>query len=417
MIFLVAVVAVPGVIVQFAVTKRISRRCSGSARILPFGFGWQSIVVTGLGAKPLAIFVCGVLRHADCGKAKLPHSETHFGVRRGWLADAVDNRVNLGVVVTAGTVFFASRLSDHKRFVLVPCDFVFAHPKGIHAHFGLWPFDFTAEFFVWRTAHQKFATLNRHHRKGHLGKRDLAFVVLHGGFGIDLGCLCDQCVNLGDQIDVVTSHLGANLFGFFNKRQIGWPQSALINPASQHFGHAAGKRSARILGRHQTVVVFANNRRRIKRTVSRLERFDRIAVKRQFASRKIQTAFGVVTTVTGNTLLFQNRLNVLNKINAWLHAKRFFGFPFGTAHDPFADQFRLRFVQRRFRGHQFVVIQWQDHRCVQTAFLGFSRNECLQRALHRVEPQAAFGFFGSMAVHTSGRQDVFDDGKIRYGFL
>src|SRR5262249_1708910 len=67
LIFEIAVLLVPGVIAQLLVVfaEEVGSGCAGAAGVFPFGFRGQAIKFTGLGAEPLAIFVRGMLRHAD----------------------------------------------------------------------------------------------------------------------------------------------------------------------------------------------------------------------------------------------------------------------------------------------------------------------------------------------------------------
>ena len=115
-----------------------------------------------LRTQPLAILVCGVLRHANGRESFLAHAKTHFHVRRSRHAHRIhDGIIRLWRFLCA--IFVTIHGSDHERTILIPSDLVLAHPERLHFHFHLWSFIRTAVLFTGRTSQGQFTTLDRHH--------------------------------------------------------------------------------------------------------------------------------------------------------------------------------------------------------------------------------------------------------------
>src|SRR6266581_5719055 len=91
LVFEIAVLIVPGVLGKLfrIIAEEVSGFSSGPAGVLPFGFRRQAIEFAGFGAKPLAIFIGGVVSHGDGGESFFAHAETHLGVGPGRMGDRV----------------------------------------------------------------------------------------------------------------------------------------------------------------------------------------------------------------------------------------------------------------------------------------------------------------------------------------
>ena len=242
LILQIAVVAEPRVFAEFrgVITEGVSGGRSGAAGVFPLGFGRQAIEVAGLCAEPLAIFVGGMLRHADGGIAIFAHSEAHFwtyGLVGRATASATSPSVIISGAVGAVRLVF---VGIHPEFVFVPGDFVLFHPERFDFNFVLRMFVGLALRFGFGTAHRVFAARDREHgvANGRIGNR--VRVRLHFGcgfFGAD-----------GDD-------LGADCFNPLHFRILFalWPFCALVGPAAQG-GNVFGSERAAVGKNWQDVV-------------------------------------------------------------------------------------------------------------------------------------------------------------------
>src|SRR5262245_61909187 len=98
LIFEIAVIVIPMVFTDFRgiIAEEISSGGSGAASILPFGFGGQTVKMTGLQAKPFAIFIGRVLSHADGREVVFAHAEAHFDVRLGRMSSGIGEIALIG---------------------------------------------------------------------------------------------------------------------------------------------------------------------------------------------------------------------------------------------------------------------------------------------------------------------------------
>jgi len=91
--------------------------CSRLAGIFPFGFGRESIKLTGTGTQPHAVHFCRKLGHTNCRMPAFAHTKGHVDIRCSWFGHSVSKTIAIYLFsILLYSRLSLSRLSIHNSY-------------------------------------------------------------------------------------------------------------------------------------------------------------------------------------------------------------------------------------------------------------------------------------------------------------